>query len=141
MVRRPGQLVGGRPGLEEDDSLVDNRRLPRKNKGLILGASDFVSLRDWATVSLGDWATVSLGDWDTVSLGDWATVSLGDWAIASLGYWATVCLGDWAIVSLGYWAIVSLGDWAIVTLRTEFNRQEKRWQNQNGSISTKSKTS
>ena len=24
LVRRPGQLVGGRPGLEEDDSLVYN---------------------------------------------------------------------------------------------------------------------
>ena len=58
-------------------------------------------------------------------------MSLGDWATVSLGVWATVSLGDWAIVSLGVWAIVTLG--------IEFNRQEEKWQNLNGSISTKLK--
>ena len=141
MVRRPGQPVGGRPGLEEDDSLVYNREdCPRITSVWMLEYLTTVSLGVRATVSVGDWATVSLGVWATVSLEDWATVSLEDWATVSLGNWAIVSLGDWATASLGDWAIVSLGDWAFVTLGTEFNKEEKRWLNQNDLISTKLKT-
>ena len=131
MVRRPGQLVGGRPGLEEDDSLVYNREnCPERTRfleSLILRVSGrlgyFVSLGDWAIVSLGDWAIVSLGDWAIVSLGDWAFVSLGDWAIVSLGDWAIVSLGVWAIVTLELNSIDKRRDGRTKTVRYQQNRK------------------
>ena len=59
-----------------------------------------MTLGDGATVYRRVWVIAYLGASNIVSLRDWAIVTLGVRAIVTLGVWAMVTVGVWAIVTL-----------------------------------------
>ena len=137
LVRRPGQLVGGRPGLEEDDSLLDNRRLPK----------------NWILESLISclWEIGLLCLWEIGLLCLWEIGLLCLWEIGLLCLWEIGLLCLWEIGLLCLWEIglcvsgrLGYCDDSGSLGNCDFGNcfgKVKKWQNLNGSISTKSKTS